>query len=90
MTIQGAIEDLNNLINAKDIPVYYKPSLEKIKETIELENQNTLQAELEEIRTEISKIKIKEPFILRTPEDIQYEAILILDKHIKELNNDNI
>ena len=39
MTIQGAIEDLNNLINAKDIPVYYKPSIEKIKETIELENQ---------------------------------------------------
>jgi len=37
MTIQGAIAELNNLIKADDIPVYYKPSLEKIKETIELE-----------------------------------------------------
>lgn len=39
MTIEGAIADINNLINAEDIPIYYKPSLEKIKETIEFEKQ---------------------------------------------------
>ena len=37
MTLQGTIEELNNLINAKDIPIFYKPSLEHIKETIEIE-----------------------------------------------------
>ena len=37
MTVQGAITELENLINAKDIPLYYKPSIEKIKETIEME-----------------------------------------------------
>lgn len=42
MTIQGAIAELNNLINAKDIPVYYKPSLKKIKKTIELELQSAI------------------------------------------------
>lgn len=39
MTIQGALNDLSNLINSSDIPMYYKPSLKKIKETIELEMQ---------------------------------------------------
>ena len=39
MTIQGALNDLSNLINSSDIPIYYKPSLKKIKETIELEIQ---------------------------------------------------
>ena len=39
MTKQGALNDLSNLINSSDIPMYYKPSLKKIKETIELEMQ---------------------------------------------------
>lgn len=39
MSIQGLIADINNLINAEDIPIYYKQSLEKIKETIQLELQ---------------------------------------------------
>ena len=30
MTIQGAIADLNNLLNADDIPFYYKGSIEKV------------------------------------------------------------
>lgn len=37
MTIQGALSDLNNLLEADDIPVYYKPSIKKIIETIEQE-----------------------------------------------------
>ena len=37
MTIQGAIADLNNLLNADDIPFYYKGSIEKVIETIEME-----------------------------------------------------
>ena len=39
MTIGGAISDLNNLLNADDIPFYYKPSIQKVIETIELEQQ---------------------------------------------------
>ena len=39
MTIQGALNDLSNLLTSSDIPMYYKPSLKKIKETIELEMQ---------------------------------------------------
>ena len=37
MTIGGAISDLNNLLNADDIPFYYKPSIKKVIETIEQE-----------------------------------------------------
>lgn len=37
MTIQGALSDLNNLLEADDIPFYYKTSIKKIIETIEQE-----------------------------------------------------
>ena len=37
MTIQGAIKELDILIRSNDIPLYYKPSLKKIKETISME-----------------------------------------------------
>jgi len=37
MTIGGAISDLNNLLKAHDIPIYYKPSIKKVIETIEQE-----------------------------------------------------
>lgn len=39
MTISGVINDLNNLLNADDVPVYYKPSIKKVIETIEQEQQ---------------------------------------------------
>lgn len=38
MTIQGALSDLNNLLEADDIPGYYKPSIKKVIETIEQES----------------------------------------------------
>ena len=41
MTIGGAISELNNLLKADDIPSYYKPSIQKITETIELEQSNS-------------------------------------------------
>ena len=41
MTISGAISDLNNLLKADDIPAYYKPSIQKIIETIALEQSNS-------------------------------------------------
>lgn len=37
MTIQGALADLINLLNADDVPFYYKGSIEKVIETIEME-----------------------------------------------------
>ena len=34
MTIQGAIAELQNLLGADDIPLYYKPTIEKVMETV--------------------------------------------------------
>lgn len=36
MTIGGALSELNNLLNADDIPCYYKPSIKAVMDTIEL------------------------------------------------------
>ena len=43
MTIQGAITELRNLLGADDIPLCYKPAIEKVIETImdELERERT-------------------------------------------------
>lgn len=35
MTIQGAMNELVNLLNADDIPIYYKGGIEKVIETID-------------------------------------------------------
>ena len=37
MTIQGAIAELQNLLNADDVPFYYKGGIEKVIETIQME-----------------------------------------------------
>jgi len=37
MTIQGALTELNNLLNADDVPLYYKGSIKKVIETIKQE-----------------------------------------------------
>lgn len=36
MTIGGALSDLNNLLNADDIPFYYKPAIKAVMNTIAL------------------------------------------------------
>ena len=35
MTIQGAVNELINLLNADDIPIYYKGGIKKVIETID-------------------------------------------------------
>ena len=37
MTIGGAIAELQNLINADDVPFYYKGGIQKVIETIQME-----------------------------------------------------
>ena len=37
MTIQGAIAELQNLLNANDVPLYYKGGIQKVIETISME-----------------------------------------------------
>ena len=37
MTIQGAIAELQNLLNAEDVPFYYKGGIQKVIETIQME-----------------------------------------------------
>ena len=38
MTIQGAIVELQNLLEVDDIPFYYKGGIEKVIETIQMES----------------------------------------------------
>lgn len=38
MTIGGALSDLNNLLNADNIPFYYKPSIKAVMDTIILDS----------------------------------------------------
>lgn len=40
MTIKGALNDLNKLIEADDIPFYYKPMIKSIIDTIMLEQES--------------------------------------------------
>ena len=44
MTLGGAIADLRNLMNADDIPFYYKPSIKKVIETIEMDAKPIINA----------------------------------------------
>ena len=37
MTIGGAIAELQNLIDAEDVPFYYKGGIKKVIETIQME-----------------------------------------------------
>jgi len=46
MTIGGALSDLNNLLNADDIPFYYKPSIKAVMDTIALEQEPTTKNDL--------------------------------------------
>ena len=39
MTIEGALSELNNLLSADDIPIYYKPGIKKVIETIKMEQE---------------------------------------------------
>ena len=45
MTIQGAICELMELIEDETMPFYFKPSLEKVVETIEMELANSKENE---------------------------------------------
>lgn len=43
MTIEGAIVDLQNLIDSEGIPFWAKPSLQKILETVEAERERYIE-----------------------------------------------
>ena len=38
MTMGGALSELNNLLKADDIPIYYKPSIKAVMDTVVLSN----------------------------------------------------
>ena len=50
MTIQGAIVELQTLINADDVPHYYNGGIEKVIETIQMELSTTDIVTCEECR----------------------------------------
>jgi hypothetical protein len=41
MTTGGALSELNNLLNADDIPCYYKPSIKAVMDTLALEQESS-------------------------------------------------
>jgi len=43
MTIEGAIVDLQNLIDSESIPFWAKPSLQKVMETVEAERERYIE-----------------------------------------------
>ncbi len=43
MTIEGAIVDLQNLIDSDGIPFWAKPSLQKVMETVEAERERNIE-----------------------------------------------
>lgn len=43
MTIEGAIADLQNLIDSEGIPFWAKPSLQKVMETVEAERERYIE-----------------------------------------------
>lgn len=45
MTIKGAIEELQNLMNQDDIPFYYKGSIKKVIETIQMDCRENITGE---------------------------------------------
>ena len=55
MTMQGAKIELINLLNDKNLPIYYEPMLKKVIETIEQEQSTVNVAFVRNIRTEIEK-----------------------------------
>ena len=60
MTIQGAIAELQNLLEVDDVPFYYKGGIEKVIETIQMEiaEQTEPQTEYEKY---LDKIRPHDP-----------------------------
>lgn len=87
MTIQGAIADLNNLLNADDVPFYYEGSIKKVIETIEMEFEDVVPlSAIEDIKAEI-KAKASEHVKYADcgrKEDGLYEALDIIDRKVNE------
>ena len=45
MTVKGAIAELQNLMNQDDIPFYYKGSIKKVIETIQMDCRENITGE---------------------------------------------
>ena len=75
MTIQGARIELINMLNDKNLPLYYEPSLKKVIETIEQEYDV-----LNKIRAEITEYKNDKVIHLERNEMIDI-VIDIIDKY---------
>ena len=70
MTIQGAIKELDMLIDSEDIPSYYKPSLQKIKETVVMECEDMKKELIDCVPWNVEE------------KAMQAAALSVMDKHI--------
>ena len=70
MTIQGAIKELDMLIDSEDIPSYYKPILQKIKETVVMECEDMKKELIDCVPWNVEEKAMKAA------------ALSVIDKHI--------
>ena len=81
MTIQGARDELINMMECKDIPFYFVPILQKVVETIEMEFATA--CDIEQIRAEIRQIVDEETKHDETWARGLHYALCIIDKYTK-------
>lgn len=97
MTIQGALADLNNLLKADDIPFYYKGSIEKVMETIEMEFEDKENDKREDLIKMEQPNKYKEKYkkLLKDYEKLENQCRSLFDRNshliqgIRELEDIN-
>lgn len=95
MTIQGALADLNNLLNADDVPFYYEGSIKKVIETIEmefedkeLEQKDAVLKALEDVRAEIEAMYGVTDFCDGSIRVDKYEVLASIEQKIAEVKGD--
>jgi len=97
MTIQGARIELINMLNDKNLPIYYEPVLKKVIETIEQEQKQydelqeirqEIQANMEDIIGHYSNTPFKDmPSSKIFRNEGRQECLEIIDKHISRKEN---
>lgn len=89
MTIQGARDELLNMMECKDIPFYFKPILKEVVHTIEDEFATV--CDISQIRAEIEQYEVECMLILpmteqtcnRCTNDTFKNIYQIIDKYTK-------
>ena len=94
MTIQGARDELINMMECKDIPFYFVPILREVVKTIEMEiatvdkdiiakENKRLNNAIEQIRAEIERLHYHPKLDFIKNDEVVEMALDIIDKYMK-------